>query len=192
MNEGDKLLLSLISKAEGTRDNYNTIYGVNKTHPLTTMTINEVLEWQQKQQYSAAGKYQIIKKTLAYLRDAMNLTGNELFDEKMQDSMALFLLDNRKYQRFIKGMFGLENFMVELAKEWASFPMPFSKSINGKWRYQGKSYYDEDGVNHARVSIEEVKDILKSVRALSQIDKDIYVTVPWWQKLIGKIKDFFS
>lgn len=80
---------------------------------LVNMTINEVLEMQRdmlrhpdnKKNSSAAGAYQIVRKTLQSLVDELGLTGNELYDPAMQDRLADQLLRRRRGQ----GIEGLRN-----------------------------------------------------------------------------------
>ena len=80
---------------------------------LVNMTINEVLEMQRqmlahpanKKNSSAAGAYQIVRKTLQGLVDELGLSGNELYDQAMQDRLAQQLVRRRRGQ----GMTGLRN-----------------------------------------------------------------------------------
>lgn len=80
---------------------------------LVNMTINEVLEMQRqmlahpanKKNSSAAGAYQIVRKTLQGLVDELGLTGNELYSREMQDRLAAQLLRRRRGQ----GLTGLRN-----------------------------------------------------------------------------------
>tara|TARA_R110001592_G_scaffold20926_13_gene84699 strand:+ start:2287 stop:3366 length:1080 start_codon:yes stop_codon:yes gene_type:complete len=142
-------LLELIADKESGGD-YNRVYGRGvKRENLTSMTINEVQAWQR--QYvnngspsSAAGKYQIIQKTLAGLEEEMGLTGNELFDEEMQDRMATHLLNSRGYQRYLAGDPKMDEgtFMRNISKEWASMPKDEG----------GRSYYAGDGLNKAHAT----------------------------------------
>lgn len=145
----DNPLLGLIARSEhkGNYDeengNYNIVYGGREV-PLTTMTINEVIAWQQNftnngSPSSAAGQYQIIRTTLTGLRDEMGLTGNELFDPEMQDRMGYQLLMRRGYDDYLAGEIDDATFMRNLSMEWASFP----KDENGL------SYYAGDGLNNA-------------------------------------------
>lgn len=102
-------ILDLIAYAEGTRGNYNETldYGRWTGGPvnLTGMTINEVLALQDTMRTpenralygdglgsSAVGRYQIVSSTLRGLVGNLGLSGNEFFDEQMQDRMALQLI----------------------------------------------------------------------------------------------------
>ncbi len=143
-------LLELIADKESGGD-YNRIYGAGvQRRDLTNMTVNEVIAWQR--QYtgvegsasSAAGKYQIIRKTLTGLRDEMGLTGDELYDEEMQDRMAYVLLERRGYDDYLAGNMSDAEFMREVSKEWASMPKDEG----------GRSYYAGDGLNAAHATPE--------------------------------------
>ncbi|MCK5374722.1 MAG: hypothetical protein KAJ40_05515 [Alphaproteobacteria bacterium] len=144
--KGNPLLELIADKESG--DNYNRVYGKGvKTANLTDMTVNEVLKWQKEyvkdgSPSSAAGRYQIIQGTLAGLKKEMGLSGNELYDESMQDRMAMHLLNGRGYQSYLKGTLSEDKFMRELSKEWAAMPKDGS----------GASYYAGDGLNKALVS----------------------------------------
>ncbi len=141
-------LLELIADKESGGD-YNRIYGKGvQREDLTNMTINEVIAWQRNYTQnegspsSAAGKYQIIRKTLTGLKDEMGLTGNELYDETMQDRMAVHLLDRRGYDDYLAGNMSEDKFMENVAKEWASMPKDET----------GLSYYAGDGLNKAHAT----------------------------------------
>lgn len=60
---------------------------------------------------SALGKYQIVGQTLQGLMEEMGLSGDEMFDEKMQDQMAMRLLNRR---------LGSGEGLGGLRKEWTS------------------------------------------------------------------------
>lgn len=80
---------------------------------LVNMTINEVLEMQRqmlshpanRHNSSAAGAYQIVRKTLLSLVDDLGLSGDELYSREMQDRLAMELLRRRRGQ----GVSGLRN-----------------------------------------------------------------------------------
>lgn len=137
-------LLELIASKES-NGNYNVVYGGRQVN-LTSMTVDQVLAWQKDyvrggSASSAAGKYQIISTTLAGLKREMGLTGNERFDEAMQDRMATVLLNRRGYSQYLAGRLDERTFMRNLAAEWASMPKDAS----------GRSYYAGDGLNKALV-----------------------------------------
>jgi hypothetical protein len=119
-------------------------------YSLVTMSINDVLAIPGNTvngvTSTAAGRYQIIRSTMRGLMRQMGLTGEELFDAKMQDRMALQLMENRGLRRWQAGDLSDEDFAANLAKEWASLPNPRT----------GRSHYAGDGVNQSHVSTQEV------------------------------------
>lgn len=142
-------LLDLIAKHES-RGDYNIAYG-GKHVNLTGKTIDQVIDWQRQQiragvASSAAGRYQFLKGTLQDLKKELHLSGNEKFDENMQDRLATALLERRGYSAFLKGDISEKTFMRRLSQEWASLP----KDMNGR------SYYAGDGLNKALVSPQTV------------------------------------
>ncbi|HRC26371.1 MAG TPA: peptidoglycan DD-metalloendopeptidase family protein [Alphaproteobacteria bacterium] len=146
----DTPILELIGKHESGGD-YNNVYGRKKygvNQDFTSMTVDQVLAWQQNytrnvgSASSAVGKYQVIQETLKNCKKEMGLSGNEKFDQAMQDRIALHLLDKRGYQSFLKGNISAEKFANNISKEWASLPKDAS----------GLSYYHGDGLNKSGVS----------------------------------------
>lgn len=105
-------ILDLIGYAEGTDKGrgYNETlgYGAFTGGPvnLTSMSINDVLALQKRMlahpdntyNSSAVGRYQIVSKTLSGLVQELGLSGNELFDERLQDRMAMQLVRRRMAQ----------------------------------------------------------------------------------------------
>lgn len=162
----DNDILALIRRHES-RDNYNIANG-GRAVDFTSMTVNEVIAWQRQDERTngnmsaAAGAYQIIRKTLTGLRDKMGLTGNEKFDEAMQDHMATKLMEQRGYRKFLSGEINGKQFMHELSKEWAAIPKDFSN----------RSYYASDGVNSAQTTAGTVIGVLEETRkkAFAQAD----------------------
>ena len=105
-------MLELIAKGES-GGNYNATLDNGRwtggQQNLVGMTLNQVRDLQRQMlanpanraKYgngkgsSALGKYQIVGQTLQGLMEEMGLSGNELYDEKMQDAMAMRLLNRR-------------------------------------------------------------------------------------------------
>lgn len=153
-------ILDLIGKHES-GDNYNIVYG-GKIIGLTQMTVKEVSDWQRANNPSgpataAAGRYQIINKTLNDLIDVMGLNGREKFNEQIQDDMAYELLKRRGWESYIEGRLSQSKMMENLAKEWASFPKDKS----------GRSYYAGDGINKALVSVNSVLSELNRSKGIA-------------------------
>jgi hypothetical protein len=160
-------LMNLIATHEASVGNYNAVYlpyfrdHRSENFDLTRMTINEVRELQQKMvddgyDSTALGRYQIIDDTMAYLVKRLNLTGNELYDEKLQDEMAVTLLRRRGVDAYLAGNMKETRFITALAKEWASFPKDET----------GLSYYENVGNNTALLSYDKV---LRAVQDTSRL-----------------------
>ena len=158
--EGARNILSFISSKEAPRGAVDYFRGVKipPPRPLTDMTINEVLAWQRQAVRAgsfsaAAGKFQIITKTLEGLRDELGLTGNEKFDEPMQDRMGFQLLRRRGWDRYASGQMTEAQFANSLAAEWAILPL-----VSGP--KAGRSVYQGDGVNRAGVTPETILGVI--------------------------------
>lgn len=106
---GSKGILDLIGWAEGTDKGrgYNETlgYGAFTGGPvnLTSMTISQVRDLQRQMlahpgnhyNSSAVGRYQIVGRTLEGLVKRLGISGDEMFDEKMQDRLAMELVRGR-------------------------------------------------------------------------------------------------
>lgn len=157
-NLNDVGVFGLIGQLES-RSDYNTMAGGENKKQLTSMTINEVLQYQNSRgrNMKAAGKWQIMPNTLRGLKKSMNLTGDELFTPQMQDRMAFELAMNRKGYRQFANATGAEKLALmgaaqnDLAKEWASMPM--ANDAEGMHRLkQLRSKFQQDLTKGAKVS----------------------------------------
>ena len=157
-NLNDVGVFGLIGQLES-RSDYNTMAGGGNKKQLTSMTINEVLQYQNSRgtNMKAAGKWQIMPNTLRGLKKSMNLTGDELFTPEMQDRMAFELAMNRKGYRQFANATGNEKLALmgaaqnDLAKEWASMPM--ANDAEGMSRLkQLRSKFQQDLTKGAKVS----------------------------------------
>ena len=151
-------VFGLIGQLES-RSDYNTMAGGGNKKQLTSMTINEVLQYQNSRgtNMKAAGKWQIMPNTLRGLKKSMNLTGDELFTPEMQDRMAFELAMNRKGYRQFANATGEEKLALmgaaqnDLAKEWASMPM--ANDAEGMHRLkQLRSKFQQDLTKGVKVS----------------------------------------
>ena len=156
-------LLDLIGQAEGA--GYDTISNYIQPEnypprPITTMTVNEVLAWQNKiddfQQSEASGRYQIMETTLIGLKGNGIVTGSELFNPKTQDDLAIALLKGRGLNRFLNGIITPMQFGNQLCREWASFPI-----ITGIPGSTPRGYYKGQG---GKLSEDTVLSVLKAVK----------------------------
>jgi hypothetical protein len=93
--------------------------------------------------------------------------------------------------------------MINLAKEWASLPVPFDMKGAQNDVKRGQSYYDGVGQNGARVSATEVWRFLKALKEEAEspaappppIDTDPVPgdpVVPFWSRLREVILAYFE
>lgn len=151
---GVRGLLGLITHAEA-KGNYNVLQG-GQVAPLTSMTINDVLSLGKGSGgvTTAKGGMQIINSTLKGLVRSLGLTGNEVFDENMQNRLGLALLRGRGLDAYLSGQLTAEQFAHNISQEWAALPTPTT----------GKSYYAGDGINAATVPLDRVLAVIKTLR----------------------------
>ena len=185
---GAAMLLDFIGKAETGktgREAYDIIVFYKQDRlpkPLTDHTVAEVLEaqkaWAKNWKGSAAGKYQIIRKTLLGLVDQLGIPGDAKFSPDMQDRLAYRLLTTRGWQAFTSGQVTLNAFGLQLAKEWASIPV--LSTVQGAHRAvkRGESYYAGDGVNASQKGADEFEAVLKAVLATKPTGPVILPTTP--------------
>lgn len=164
----EKILLDFISGPESGGD-YEVVYGgihkKDRPKKLTGMTIAAVQAWQDAMvakgaQSVAAGRYQIIRKTMDACVKGLALDPASLFDTATQDAMGAYLLRKRGFDKWLAGGMSDDLFALELAREWASLPVPFA--VNGK--KPGQSYYAGDGLNAAHRTIADVRVALDAAR----------------------------
>ncbi len=161
-------LLDTIAQAES-RSNYNAYFGNpnNTKVEFTSMTVGEVLGWQEKfvQQgnpSSAVGRYQFIDSTLKGLVKETDTSEAEIFDKELQDKLAFELLERRGIREYVDEKINRETFAHNLSKEWAGLPKVFGDNPE-------QSYYAGDGLNKAQVNIDEVLEAIDTVRKIDKI-----------------------
>lgn len=160
LREWEKWLLDMISIFESGW-NYNSIYWNSDQSRIdfTSMTIWEVQQYQRQfvnswQPSSAIGKYQFIQWTLKAAAESTWLWMNARFSPENQDKMGLYLLKIRWLDSFMNGSMSIEQFQLNLSKEWASLPKDMS----------GRSYYAWDWLNKAHLWSAQLRSYLTSMR----------------------------
>lgn len=135
-------MLSFVASLEAP-GGFNQISG-GAFKDLENMTIDEVLKMQGEMvasgttPSSAVGGMQIIRRTLAGLKDKYGLSGKEFFSEQLQRQLGVALMEGRGLGDYLAGKIDAETFADNLAQEWAALPTS-----------SGKSYYAGDGKNKA-------------------------------------------
>lgn len=184
-DDNEKNLFDGITVGEST--DFNTISGTSKIKPpkpLTEMTVGEVRDWQDRSvaagsSSSAAGRFQIIRRTMDSLIDNGTISRDDIFNEETQMKAYTDLLDRRGYSKFRTSIAAAEtpedktsiarDFQLRLAKEFASIPVPFAIKKNPRGGYPkrdlvaGDSYYanpSADGLNEARHTSEDFLNII--------------------------------
>ena len=160
-----KPLLDFIAKYESGGD-YNIVWGGIRRdnrppRPLITMTIGEVLDWQDSidpfYMSEAAGRYQIMEDTLRGLYREADLTLSDKYSADNQDRLAVALLRRRGLDAYMSGQITTNKFSNSLAKEWASLPV-----VTGPKK--GRSYYAGDGLNKAHAPVDGFLSAVSSIR----------------------------
>lgn len=162
ITQQEKNLLTLIAKGEstGTKDPYCALWPGTVEPRLTTMTLEQVDAFQTNRirsgyKSSACGRYQFIRSTL---REVVQKSGLDpkttKFTREVQDVLILQRLrDLRKLEAWKSGSLGGDaatnsaNFQLELAKEFASVPVPFNTKGHRRNVQKGESFYAGDGLN---------------------------------------------
>ena len=120
-------------------------------------------------EFFAVGAYQIIPLTMAGAINSMGLTGDEVFNQELQDRIAIEYLAGSKRPKLQAWLRGEQNVTraeahEELAKEWASIPIGEEVTRKGQTMVRGESYYKpEKNVANAHTA-EEVESLLDSLR----------------------------
>lgn len=153
----DVLFLNLIGTLEAPLG-FDTVSGfapIAPPRPLTTMTLAEVIAYQERLRAlgtvsSAVGRYQFIYRTLHGLVHRHDISGDLVFDGEVQTYLARFLMHDC-------GFYAPETPLVPLANclatVWAALPV-----VSGP--RTGRSHYDGDGINAALTEPEVVLRVL--------------------------------
>lgn len=178
-------LLDLISITEGTKKgrgyNETLAYGKFTNGPvdLVHMTLDQLDALQGKMlshpenhwNSSAAGLYQIVRRTRRSIQEQLKIPGTALYDEEMQDRMGAYLLGQRGIDKYLAGRLKEETLINQLAQEWASLP-----KSDGQGHYEGQNI----GANLATVRkvLEEVKRRHREGQPLERVEVPVPVEKP--------------
>ncbi|WP_266031230.1 M15 family metallopeptidase [Brucella intermedia] len=142
-----KPILDLLGHTEGTDKGagYNETlgYGAYTGGPvnLTEMTLGDIDKLQTRMlrhpdntwNSSAVGRYQVVRTTLRKVKKELGLTDDMKFTREVQDRIAMQLLEGRGLSKWQSGQMSDEQFINNLALEWASLP-----KSNGRGAYKGQ------------------------------------------------------
>ena len=165
------------SEAKARNDVLNTIYEIESNSnydqwnlkaknppeaPLSSLTIQEIMDFQGDENGPAAGAGQIKYNTLKYLIKSGVLSPDDVFSPENQDAANSRLLDRRGFVSWFNGDISTEEFGSDVAKEWASLPLLESRAVLGKNKARGDSRYG--GSNKALVGADYWQEALDSAK----------------------------
>lgn len=172
-------ILDMIGNKEAPRG-YDTVYGNNQrqlTKPITEMTLDELILNQagftKNFGSSASGRYQFMRATLQDLKKELKMSGREKFTPDLQDRLGYHLLKRRGYVKWVNGDINHDSFMIGIAKEWASFPVPYNMKGAHRNVKRGESYYAGDRLNMSLIGPDVVWLGLQSAYALRDTETQI-------------------
>ena len=88
------------------------------------------------------------------------------FDEAGQDKLYRMLLESRGLNDFLSGKIDENEFATNLAKEWASMPVPQDGTYDGVKLKKGQSYYAGDSSGNRALT--DVKSVMQYIRNLRE------------------------
>lgn len=169
-------LLDLIGRGEAVKGSnpYTTLWPTTTEPSLPQMTLAEVSRFQlsrTKEGYgsNAVGRYQLVRKDLNQSVSDLGLSATEIrFTPRIQDVLMIDRLKKvRKLDEWLDGSLTSDKFMIRLAQEFSSIPVPYP--LNGANRpvVKGESYYSTDSFNTTKhdpdTLFQELEDILDIV-----------------------------
>lgn len=170
-------LLKVIRSAEASPDSkkngttqYDSVVASKPLARLDTVSIQEAVKLAEDERTGSKyiGAYQFNKDNLVggenwTIKAGLQVT--DLFNKKNQDTIAIYLITKiRKGIDWLNGDLITEDFMVQLAQEWAGLPVPYDlTNVKDKEIKAGQSYWDGTSTNRANVSISQVIIALESI-----------------------------
>jgi len=163
-------------------------FRLTKPTSLTSRTIGDILNSQNKKDIFAAGKYQVTPNNLKYLLNKGVIDKSDIYDEQTQEEIADALIKTKRSDiddYLIGKEDDIHTASKSAAKEWASLPV--TEKTRGFKRpvERGESYYAGGKFDRAHHSPEELEDILKEAREEAQgyLAKGMYhAGTPDWLK----------
>lgn len=129
-----KGLLHLIGTSES-GDDYNAVpeLVMRNEHEVTRMSVENVLNLQRSvisegQYGSGCGRYRLVYGCLISTREQLGLTGQEVFDQSVQDRCAVSLLRQCGLNALLSSLITVDRFIDNLAMQWPSLPTTIGRS----------------------------------------------------------------
>lgn len=180
VSDMDRALLRLIADGEAVRSNpYCSVWPGHIEPELTVMTLSQVESYQNQRiasgrRSSAVGKYQFIKSTL---KECVGYLGCDpmrtVFSRDVQDALIIQrLIKFRKYDEWKAESIDTGKFMIFLAAEFASMPVPYDIPAGSIYKNsprrnlkKGQSFYAGDGLNKANHDPDHLYQALEDIKA---------------------------
>lgn len=178
ITQQERYLLNLIAAGESSSrggDPYCSLYPNQYEPRLVTMTLDQVLQFQRYRTTSrsqgglgiassACGRYQFIRGTLENIIQTVGIDRNTRYAPDVQDYLILEVLRrSRGLNSWLNGSLSDEAFQLNLAREFASVPVPFDTQGAHRRVRRGETYYAGDRLNAAHhnpdVFIQNLRDI---------------------------------
>ena len=156
VTEQERSLLDIIATAESGVYGYTAYYPGSNDPTITEKTLAQILAFQRERvnngvPSSAIGRYQFIRRTLESAIDMAGLDRQRTrFTPIVQDHLILEVMKNsRRLNQWVAGTLSSADFQLNLAKEFASIPVPYDTQGANRFVRKGECYYAGDGLNAA-------------------------------------------
>jgi hypothetical protein len=179
ITDQDRKLLDFIAKGEAARggDPYASVFPSKIIPEITTMSIEQIFVFQRNRttsrrngglglESSAVGRYQFIRATLQDVVRQSGIPVSTRYNAQCQDFLILKRLEfTRQLNQWKSGSITDQAFCLNLAKEFASIPVPFDTQRGSRTIRRGQSFYvgvgSNKAVGHANVDVilQEIADI---------------------------------
>lgn len=163
----------LIKSGEGGYDSYNRgEAGDSKGNPaglkISSLSVGDILDKQNKGELFAVGAYQVIPSTLKKAIAALGISKDQKFTPALQDKIFSEYLTQSKRAKlgaYIRGESDdISAALLDLAKEFASVGVPYDMQGNKRAVKAGQSYYTGEAGNSASVSAEDAAIAIEKAR----------------------------
>lgn len=179
ITDQDRRLLDFIAKGEASRggDPYASVFPSRIMPEITQMSLTQINQFQRNRtaprsqggmglESSACGRYQFIRSTLDEVVKRSGISLDTRYNAQCQDFLILKRLElTRQLNQWKSGGITDQAFCLNLAKEFASIPVPFTTKGARRTVNPGESFYAGVGSNravgHANISVilQEIADI---------------------------------
>lgn len=157
ISDQDKKLLDLVAKGEAVQgaDPYSSLWPSTADPMIPQYTLAQIDQYQTDRigagfKSSAIGRYQFIRGTLREVVTQSGLSSTTRFSPDVQDYLIITRLKkSRKLDQWKSGSLSDKDFQLELAREFASVPVPYDVQGANGFVKKGQSYYSGDGLNAA-------------------------------------------